>query len=1119
MEFARRLQRQGCVMAGLRCISDADMRAFLLGRLSDRVGGAISAHLESCTTCEAAARRLDDLSDPILSSLRRAFSPEPRTSASETAHPSSSASDGTVDGPACAPTRVAGYELLKEVGRGGMSVVYLARQEHPRRLVALKMILGGNHTGLARRTRLLNEGDVIARLLHPHILQIYEVGQHDGVPFLSLEYVSGGSLARQPEGVLQAPGRAVALLEKLADAVHYAHQSGIVHRDLKPANILLTEGGEPKIADFGLAKQDDSALTATGDVLGTPSYMSPEQAVGANSTVGPAADVYALGAILYELLTGRPPFKAATALETLALVRSADPAPPRLLQPGVPRDLETICLKCLEKSPAQRYATAAALAEDLRRFKSDRPIVARPAGRTERLLRWRRRNPVVAALTMIVFALTAAVAVVSSWSAWHSYSLLQDVEGANSEATRQLFEALVEQARATRHRPEAGRRFQSLAALDRAAGIRRDPALRNEYIASLAHSDLQPAKTWQGLPRGSKYYDFEPTLEVYARVSGEGELTVRRIADDAEIAKLTGVPKTGNLWLSPGAHFALIAYQQSGSDRFHVTVYRITDGQSMQLILELTDVVRDDWQTGWDFSYDSKILMCRQGASAIGFYDLATGRCLQTIEIGPDRTQFCLSYQGRTLAVTQKDQLRFFDVPSGQLRKEINQPKLIEATAWHPDGRHMAVAWKDNTIALWDVEKADLERKLPGHPGRVMGMSFGHTGRVLASKGYEAAVRLWDPNSGAHLATGPWLDTCFSTDDRLIGSYLHGTTTSVWEIALSNVFRTLVPTEGQISSQGTVDPTGRLFAVPQNNGVGLWDLDAGRQLTVVPGNDVRSVLFEPDGNLLASTPSGLVRWPIKRHESSPSRLVIGPPRQIPGFSAGAGMAISNDGQWLAQANSGGIIIRSRHGADECIRIEHPASISQVAFSPDGRWITGNAPNDGANMRIWDAHTGKMVHDLPVWRVNRLAFSANGAWFMVDFAGLRLWQVGTWKELPVTTSDPLFRTSFSPDSRMLAGETFSGGIALIDPTTGREYAKLEHPSRLHGDWLHFSPDGTRLLAINVARNQIFVWDLRHIRHELGARSLDLEVLSPSKTGARPVSRALDVEIMPSPQKDG
>jgi serine/threonine-protein kinase len=281
-----------------------------------------------------------------------------------------------------------GYEVLGELGRGGMGVVYRARQVGAGRVVALKMILAGTHAGADALSRFRAEAKIIARLRHPNIVQVFEFGQHGGLPYFAMEFCAGGSLKQQLAGAPLPPGEAAALVERLARAMHAAHEQGVVHRDLKPANVLLGEGGTPKVSDFGLAKRlGGAALTLTGAVLGTPSYMAPEQASGHSKEVGPSADVYALGAILYELLTGRPPFRAATPLETLHQVCARPPLAPRSLDARVPHDLDTVCLTCLRKKPQHRYASAWDLAEDLCRWRSGGPVAPRPAGR---LVRWAR---------------------------------------------------------------------------------------------------------------------------------------------------------------------------------------------------------------------------------------------------------------------------------------------------------------------------------------------------------------------------------------------------------------------------------------------------------------------------------------------------------------------------------------------------------------------------------------------------------------------------------------------------------------------------------------------------------------------------------------------------------
>jgi tetratricopeptide (TPR) repeat protein/tRNA A-37 threonylcarbamoyl transferase component Bud32 len=338
---------------------------------------------------------------------------------------------------------VEGYEILGELGRGGMGVVYKARHLKLNRIVALKMIRAGGQAGREELMRFRIEAEAVARMQHPNIVQVFEVGEHEGQPFFSLEFVDGGSLVQKFEGAGMPARQTAEVVETLARAMHYAHCRGVVHRDLKPANILLTAGGAPKITDFGLAKQiegDASGQTGDGSILGTPSYMAPEQAQGRTRDIGPAADVYALGAILYDLLTGRPPFRGETVMDTLHQVIHVDPLSPTRLHPKLPRDLETICLKCLEKEPRKRYTTAEALAQDLRHFLDGEPITARATPAWERCVKWCRRRPTAASLTALSAVVVIGLIAGSLWFASHERAHAREAERAE-EKQRQLKEA------------------------------------------------------------------------------------------------------------------------------------------------------------------------------------------------------------------------------------------------------------------------------------------------------------------------------------------------------------------------------------------------------------------------------------------------------------------------------------------------------------------------------------------------------------------------------------------------------------------------------------------------------------------------------------------------------
>ena len=334
------------------------------------------------------------------------------------------------DAPGSLPD-IPGYVVEEEIARGGMGVVYRARHLRLNRPAAIKMILGGKYHDPIARVRFLVEAEAVAALDHPHVVHVHEFGTHDGLPFFALEFVGGGTLAAKLKRDGKPTARVAAeMVVKLADGIAAAHAKGIVHRDLKPANVLMTEAGEPKVADFGLAKVGQSDMTATGAVMGTPSYMSPEQAAGRTKLVGTPADVYALGAILYELLTGRPPFLGESSMETIQQVLTREPERPRAINSSIPEDLETICLKCLAKEAAKRYATASELAADLRAYLDGRPITARPVGRIERAVKWVTRNPVVTGMAAaVMLALTVGTTV--------SYLKYRDAEEQKGIAEKQ----------------------------------------------------------------------------------------------------------------------------------------------------------------------------------------------------------------------------------------------------------------------------------------------------------------------------------------------------------------------------------------------------------------------------------------------------------------------------------------------------------------------------------------------------------------------------------------------------------------------------------------------------------------------------------------------------------
>lgn len=385
--------------------------------------------------------------------------------------------------PGAASSPIEGYEILGVLGRGGMGIVYKARQTKLDRVVALKMVLSGAHASRTDRERFLSEARAVAQLKHPNILQIHDVGERNEQPYFSLEFLEGGTLQDKMEKYALPPREAAQLIETLARGLHYAHQKGILHRDIKPANVLLSADGVPKISDFGLAKRLDreESLNPSDIVVGTPMYMSPEQAVG-KADIGPPADIYSLGATLYELIVGRPPFRGSTVLDTLRMVQNVEPVPPRQLQPSVPSDLQTICLKCLHKEPGQRYATAEAFANDLRNYLEGKPIAARPVPVWEKTWKWSRRNPAAALLIAVSIASLLGFAIGGGAFAYQENQRAQKELGLRREADAEKEEATKQRKIADAEKEEAMRQ-RKIAETERQLAVQRGEEAQENFLS------------------------------------------------------------------------------------------------------------------------------------------------------------------------------------------------------------------------------------------------------------------------------------------------------------------------------------------------------------------------------------------------------------------------------------------------------------------------------------------------------------------------------------------------------------------------------------------------------------------------------------------------------------
>jgi eukaryotic-like serine/threonine-protein kinase len=1123
-------------VGNLDCLTATDLRAFQLGEVPDRLAALISGHLDTCPTCAALANQLDTLVDPCIVHLREAAGYAAKNDVGA-ACSAAKAGEASLAAAASAgsgfPRPFGEYELLGELGRGGMSVVYLAKQKHPARTVALKLILAGAHASADRRARFLAEADAIGRLQHPHIVQIHEVGQRDDQLFLSLEYVDGGSLARQLGGQPQDPAAAAAVVEKLARAVQYAHDSGVVHRDLKPSNILLQAVGRdpkslttaPKIADFGLAKQDDVDLTATSAMLGTPSYMAPEQAAGDNQLVGPAADIYALGAILYEMLTGQPPFRGGTALETLDQARFREPVPVRQRQPKVPLDLDTICRKCLHKEPGRRFGTALELAEDLGRYLAGEPIRARPVGTLDRAWRWGKRNPAWATALAGMAVLLLVIAVGSSLLSVSLNAALTSsdeekvrAQQAQQQVTEQLWEAYLAQARASRLSGRIGQHFRSLATIRKALQLQMPKGhslaeLRTEAIASLVLPDLEFATESRPVSLGvpSDVYIWEPDLklECCIRADKDGNASLRRLKDDSEFAYLTnnGPLLWCGLSFSPDGRFV----QQ-----------RARRGQKLWDLAGPLPVAKLHIQAAQHeynvaFSPDSqRVAFVAAKDCSIVVHSTESGQALQTIPTGflPERLAF--HPLRNELAVSGNGIVRVFDVATGIQLAELTHPKLVYSLAWHPDGRILATGCDDFKIRLWNAEDGTLARQpLSGHQVEGILLRFSHGGHYLVSSDWSGLPRLWDTRTGRQVLFLPGVYSYFGPDDRQLVVRLTGDRLRILPFASGSGLVSLAlpfPDAGNRLGPVHAGPDDRFFFATSTHVTLLIDWGRGHELGQIPLATTRMLGPEGDKAFLTSGSKGLLRWPVQANGPT-GGLRIGPPETLAAINNLDLHGASADGRVLAipQKSEGALLW---HRPDRWLTLGPREDIRFCAVSPDGYWVaTGNHNNGmtGIGATVWDARTGRAIKDFHTAGICLVGFSPDNRWLLTRGGGFRLWRVGTWEEGSTLHDEAGLGGwfAFSPDGKTLALTGSMGQVRLVETDTGREIARLTVPEQTNVRPYCFSPDGTKLAATGSESQLLYLWDLRVLR--AGLKELGLDWDQPAYPPAGPPPGPLEVEV--------
>ncbi len=911
---------------------------------------------------------------------------EDRPPISSTAHADGPAIEGDDTHPFRAGMpAVPGYEILGELGRGGMGVVYRARQIRLDRVCALKMILAGAHADAQATARFLSEAQAIARLHHPHIVQIYSIGEARGLPYVELEYLPGGSLDRDLDGTPWNPARAARMVEQLARGIAEAHLAGIVHRDLKPGNVLLSVDGTPRITDFGLAKMlgSDSGLTKSEAILGSPSYMAPEQAEGRTKDVGPAADVYALGAILYELLTGRPPFRGATVLETLEQVKSAEPVPPSQLVPRLPRDVETIALKCLHKDPARRYVGAEALAEDLRRFVAGEPIVARPIGGLERAGLWYRRNRTVARLMgAIVLVLSLGTAIATSLALWanRERQLGEDrLYLAEIIAAYQAWQegrlSLVHQYLQA-HEPklpgDPDRRGFEWYYLKRLCQLElRDIGAHPGGVNCLAHSPDGRLLATGGRDYVVRLWDVATSREVRGfnrhqrpvqgvAFSPDGRMLVSASLDRTIILWDTGTGRA--LHILPGHADEVwgVAFSPDGrtvasasKDRT-VKIWDVVTGRQIRTLLGHSAGI--DAVT---YNSDGRILATAARDNTVRLWDPATGRETHILQ-GHAAPVTCVvfSRSGLVLASGSEDRtVRFWDAAGREARPLLNHPGAVRAVSFSPDGLAIAAAGDDNIVRIWD--SAGREKLLlRGHLGRVNGLSYSKDGRTLASASAEPYVKVWDAVTSQEFVS-----------EAGSGGFLEA---ELVLVAFGPGGRTLVSASFTTASHGRA---GR---------VRIRDLELGRTIWSSVLIDYRvdnyfhwfdSMAFSPEGRrLVLRRRFGPPPWPIL------ARFDVADGRRIRAGSEAdvstRGLAFTPSFRATPTEGNRGLVVQDQATFREILTLRGRSIFPHAAATSPHRRFAGA---DAGLVTVWDTVTGQEVLKLrgDARNIGGLAFNNDG----------------------------------------------------------------------------------------------------------------------------------------------